>query len=35
MSALPQPMAGYIGVALDCLNGIRPRRGAHHSEGWS
>lgn len=34
MRALPQPLAGYIGVALDCLQGISPRHGAYHSEGW-
>lgn len=33
-NALPQPLAGYVGVALDCLRGITPRHGAYHSEGW-
>ena len=35
VGALPQPLAGYIGVALDCLKGIRPRHGEYHQEGWS
>jgi 8-oxo-dGTP diphosphatase len=35
MNGLPQPLAGYIGVALDCLRGINPRHGSYHSEGWS
>jgi 8-oxo-dGTP diphosphatase len=35
MNALPQPLAGYVGVALDCLRGINPRHGSYHSEGWS
>jgi ADP-ribose pyrophosphatase YjhB (NUDIX family) len=34
MDALPKPLAGYVGVALDCLMGIKPRHGAYHSEGW-
>jgi 8-oxo-dGTP diphosphatase len=34
MNALPQPLAGYVGVALDCLTGIKPRHGAYYSEGW-
>jgi 8-oxo-dGTP diphosphatase len=35
ISAPPQPLAGYIGVALDCLKGISLHHGAYHSEGWS
>ena len=35
MNALPRPLAGYVGVALDCLKGISPRHGAYHREGWS
>jgi 8-oxo-dGTP diphosphatase len=35
MNALPQPLADYIGVALDCLKGISPRHGSYYSEGWS
>ena len=35
MNALPQPLAGYIGVAVDCLKGIGPRHGSYYSEGWS
>jgi 8-oxo-dGTP diphosphatase len=34
MHALPQPLAGYIGVALNCLRGISPRHGLYYSEGW-
>jgi hypothetical protein len=34
MNALPQPFAGYVGVALDCLRGISPRHGPYYSEGW-
>ena len=34
MNALPQPLAGYIGVAVDCLKGINPRHGSYYSEGW-
>ena len=35
ISALPQPLAGYIGVALDFLKGVSPRHGSYYSEGWS
>lgn len=35
MNALPQPLAGYIGVAIDCLKGINSHHGSYHSEGWS
>jgi ADP-ribose pyrophosphatase YjhB (NUDIX family) len=35
INALPQPLAGYIGVALDCLKGINPPHGSYHGEGWS
>ena len=35
INALPQPLAGYIGVAIDCLKGINPLHGSYHSEGWS
>jgi hypothetical protein len=35
INALPQPLAGYIGVAVDCLIGISPRHGSYYSEGWS
>ena len=34
LNALPQPLAGYIGVALDCLKGINPRHGSYYCEGW-
>ena len=34
MDALPQPFAGYVGVALDCVRGISPRHGFYYSEGW-
>jgi 8-oxo-dGTP diphosphatase len=34
MNALPQPFAGYVGAALDCVRGISPRHGFYHSEGW-
>jgi 8-oxo-dGTP diphosphatase len=34
MNELPRPLAGYIGVALDCLTGIKPHHGAFYSEGW-
>ena len=33
-AALPQPLAGYIGVALDYLRDGLPQHGAYHSEGW-
>ena len=35
INALPQPLAGYIGVAIDCLKGSSPRHGCYHGEGWS
>jgi 8-oxo-dGTP diphosphatase len=35
MNALPRPVAGYIGVAVDCLRGINPRHGSYYSEGWA
>jgi 8-oxo-dGTP diphosphatase len=35
MNALPRPLAGYIGVALDCLNGAALRHGSYYSEGWA
>jgi len=35
INALPQPLAGHIGVALHCLKGIIPRHGYYYSEGWS
>ena len=35
MNALPHPLAGYIGVALDCLKGTNPRHGPYYGEGWS
>jgi len=35
MQELPRPLAGYIGVALDCLKGTGPHHGCYHSEGWS
>ena len=34
MNALPQPFAGYVNVAVDCLKAINPRHGCFHSEGW-
>ncbi len=34
MTALPQPLAGYIGVALDYLRDGSPEHGAFHREGW-
>ena len=34
MAALPQPLAGYIGVALDFLRKAELEHGAYHSEGW-
>lgn len=33
-AALPHPLAGYIGVALDYLRDGPPQHGAYHSEGW-
>ena len=35
MTELPHPLAGYIGVALDCLKGVSPHHGRYHSQGWS
>ncbi len=35
IDALPQPLAGYVGVAIDCLKGIIPRRGFYYGEGWN
>jgi ADP-ribose pyrophosphatase YjhB (NUDIX family) len=35
MNAPPCPLAGYVGVAIDCLRGIGPSHGYYHSEGWS
>lgn len=35
MNELPHPLAGYIGVALDCLKGVSPHHGRYHGEGWS
>ena len=31
---LPQPLAGYIGVAIDCLQGRETPFGRFHQEGW-
>lgn len=31
---LPQPLAGYIGVAIDCLQGRETPFGRFHPEGW-
>lgn len=31
---LPRPLAGYVGVAINCLRGIGPGHGRYHSEGW-
>jgi 8-oxo-dGTP diphosphatase len=35
MNALHQPLAGYIGVAVDCLKGINPRHGSYYRVGWA
>ncbi len=35
LDCLPQGLAGYIGVAIQCLIGIGPSRGTYFSEGWS
>lgn len=32
---LPRPLAGYIGVAINCLQGINTLYGPYHGEGWA
>jgi 8-oxo-dGTP diphosphatase len=34
IDTLPHPLAGYIGVAIDCLKASGPSPGSYHSEGW-
>lgn len=32
---LPQPLIGYVAVAIDCLQGRQTPHGRYHQEGWA